>query len=113
MKGMDDEAKEGQAGEPGRRGMMVFGTPEFCECLRRCRRHGLTMSQVQVLSLLSCGVMARQEMADVTGTTFNNMKKTVQLLVHTGDVSVVAEGRSRMYGLTDQGRELVNRIKLR
>lgn len=97
--------------------MMAFGTHEFCETLRRCRKAGLTLSQAQVLSLLAITPGSKSDLSRLTDMTLEGTRKSVQYLIETGDVDIIGEkivkGRLvAVYGLSSRGRQIVERMKL-
>lgn len=90
---------------------MTFGTGDFCETLRKCRALGMTLSQVQILSLLSIAPITRTELAGLTGLSGESVRKSINYLLQTGDVKCVKtrEGnRIRvLVKLTEQGEKII------
>ena len=88
--------------------MSGFGTREFCDCLKRARAKGLSMSQVQVISILSCVPSTIIELQCSTGMTYDGARKSVNRIFMIGDIVPVGvkEGQ-QIWGLSDQGRRLI------
>lgn len=94
---------------------MKFGTSDFCETLRKCRAMGMTLSQVQILSLLSLAPTSKTELAGMTGLSGESVRKSIKYLLETGDVTYVAGGGARprrLVALTEQGENIVRKAGL-
>ena len=94
---------------------MIFGSSDFCELLRRARAGGLTLSQVQVLSVLAIAPSTVQEIGGLTGLSAEGVVKTVKRLSEIGDVvpsgvATTATKMARVWRLSEQGDGFVRRL---
>lgn len=96
--------------------LKMFGSPRFCEILRKCKLQGLSLTQAQVLSLLDGRRLTKSELAIAGSMSLENARKTIGYLLETGDVSKaglkIYRGRAVVvYELSPQGQNMVNRFK--
>ena len=94
---------------------MRFGDADFCELLRRARTSGLTLSQVQVLSVLAIAPSTVQEIGGLTSLSAEGVVKTVKRLCEIGDVvpsgvATTATKMARVWRLSEQGDDFVRRL---
>ena len=94
---------------------MRFGDADFCELLRRARASGLTLSQVQVLSVLAIAPSTVQEIGGLTSLSAEGVVKTVKRLSEIGDVvpygvAATATKMARVWRLSEQGDDFVRRL---